>query len=221
MQHPMPQRHLIEQDIIQVCKLLHSKNMLAAADGNVSVRLSEGEILITPSGLNKAFITPQDLAVITLDNQVLKGKPSSERMMHLEVYKLCPQARCIVHAHPPTAIAWSIAKPNLEELPSECISEVILAVGSIPIVPYARPSTQSMGSHLKPYLPQNRVMILARHGALAWGEDLLEAYNGMERLEHSAQILHTAATIGRLTPLPYEEVMALKAMRKKLGERTL
>lgn len=211
----------INQEIIDICERLNAKGMLAAADGNVSYRISDQRILITPTGVNKAFIRPSDLAVITLDNQVLEGKPSGERLMHLEVYKRSPKAKCVVHAHPPTAIAWSVARPELRELPAECLSEVILSVGRIPVVPYARPGTQDMGDALRAFLPECRVMILSRHGAISWGEDLAEAYNGMERLEHSAMILRDAHLLGGLTALPESELRALKELRAKLGERTL
>lgn len=211
----------IADHIVKVCKRLNKKNMLAAADGNISYKISNDQILITPAGQNKAFIEPEDIAVITLDNKIISGNPSSERLMHLEVYRNAPLAKCVVHAHPPTAIAWSVARPELKELPAECLSEVILAVGKIPIVPYARPSSQSMGDQLKPFLPDCRVMILSRHGALSWGECLDEAYNGMERLEHSAQILYFAENLGGLTNLPDAEVKHLYAMRKNLGSKTL
>jgi L-fuculose-phosphate aldolase len=141
--------------------------------------------------------------------------------MHLEVYKRCPKAKAIVHAHPPTAIAWTVAKPDLRELPAEALSELILAVGRVPIAPYARPGTLDMGSVLAPFLPACRVILLARHGALSWGEDLEEAYNGMERLEHISQILKSASDLGGITSLPVEEVKVLREMRAKMGERTL
>lgn len=195
--------------------------MLAAADGNVSFRVSDHEIYITPTGINKAFMKISDMAVIDINGRILKGKPSSERLMHLEVFRRCPAAKSVVHAHPPHAIAWSVAKPEMKELPGESLSEVILAVGTIPIIPYARPSTANMGENLREFLPHNRVMILSRHGALSWGEDLNEAYNGLERLEHSAYILYLAQTLGGLTTLPTHEVVALREMRKKLGEKTL
>lgn len=209
------------EKIVSICRRLNEKNYLASADGNVSYRISDREILITPAGVNKADMSVDDIAVITLDNEIISGRPSSERMMHLEVYRQCSKARAVVHAHPPTSIAWSIACPELKELPADCMSELILAVGKIPIAPYARPGTQQMGDVLAPYLPQCRVMILARHGALSWGEDLNEAYNGMERLEHAAVILKTAHELGGLTSLPSEELTILREMRSKLGERTL
>lgn len=211
----------MNQEIVEVCRRLNAKNLLASADGNVSCRVSDEEILITPTGRNKAQIAADDLAVITLDNRVLRGCPSGERLMHLEVYRRCPMARAIVHAHPPTAIAWSVARPDLTELPGDGLSELILAVGRVPIAPYARPGTEAMGAVLRPFLPASRVLILARHGALSWGEDLEEAYNGMERLEHVAGILKSAAELGGLTPLPRGEVEALWEMRRSLGERSL
>ena len=127
------------EHIVEICRRLNSKNLLAAADGNVSLRLADNEILITPSGRNKAHIRPQDIATITLDNEVVDGVPSGERLMHLEVYRNVQEAKAIVHAHPPAAIAWSIAFPEAKELPSGCMSELILALGSVPIAPYARP----------------------------------------------------------------------------------
>lgn len=211
----------IKNDIIRLAKQLHTKNMLAAADGNISYRINENEILITPAGKPKAFLQPEDLAIITINNDILKGHPSSERLMHLSIYQQCPKARCVIHAHPPKAIAWTIARPDLQELPSECLSELILSAGYIPIAPYARPGTQTMGDVLAPFLPSCRIILLARHGALSWGEDCQEALNGMERLEHTAEILFYAHTLGGLTPLPMEEINILREYRKKIGERIL
>lgn len=206
--------------VLEVCQWLHQRGFLAAADGNVSIR--EGDrIVITPSGRHKGFLEQRDLAEVTLDGQVLSGKPSSERLMHLEVYRRCPKAKAVVHAHPPHAIAWTIAHPNMRELPGECISEVILAAGRIPIIPYARPGTADMGHVLAGEVEEHRMLILSRHGALSWGEDLDEAYWGMERLEHSALVLAQAMALGGLTSLPPEEVAHLRELRKKLGSRTL
>jgi L-fuculose-phosphate aldolase len=211
---------LSAQSLITVAQRLYEKNFLASADGNISLRLTESVIMITPKGVNKARIQTRDLCLITLDNKVLCGQPSSERLMHLEIYKNCPQAKAVVHAHPPHAVAWSIAFPKLKELPKKSLSELILAVGQIPIVPYQRPGSQNMGLSLKKWLPQQRVFILSRHGALSWGEDLEEAYNGMERLEHTALILSLAQNLKGLTELPPKEISYLKKMRTHLGPKT-
>ena len=206
---------------MEICRRLNSKNLLAAADGNVSLRLADNEILITPSGRNKAHIRPQDIATITLDNEVVDGVPSGERLMHLEVYRNVQEAKAIVHAHPPAAIAWSISFPEAKELPSGCMSELILALGSVPIAPYARPGTRDMGKVLAPFLPDSRVMILGRHGAISWGEDLEEAYNGMERLEHTCLILKYAHEFGGISELPPDEISVLREMRARMGGKSL
>lgn len=207
--------------IVEVCRRLYNRNMLAAADGNVSYRTSDNYILITPSARQKAFIEPSDIAVMSSSGDVITGSPSGERLMHLEIYRLCRHARAVVHAHPPHAIAWSLARPEMEELPCDRMSEVILATGGIPMVPYARPGTEAMGHCLRKFLPNSRAMILGCHGAVSWGEDLEEALNGMERIEHSAQILWLAEQLGGAKPLPREEVAVLHEMRRKMGERLL
>lgn len=207
----------MKKQIVEICVRLHDRNMLAAADGNISYRVTDEEILITPSGVAKAFMEPEQMAVVNIKGEVLEGKPSSEMLMHLEVFRCCPTAKAVVHAHPPTAIAWSVARPELQKLPSNCLSEVILAAGDIPFVPYARPGTEDMGKVLIPFLPTHQALILRNHGALCWGADLEEAYRGMERIEHSAQILAAAEKLGGMKPLPPEEIAYLYELRKKIG----
>ena len=216
----MVEHERVRQQIVQVCRWLHQKNMLAAADGNVSCRLDDQNILITPSGRPKGFIQAEEIAKITLQGEVVEGKPSSEKTMHLEVYKRCQKAQAVVHAHPPACIAWSIVHPDTLELP-EAMPEVILATGGIPLVPYARPGTVDMGACLQDYLPQFRAMVLSRHGGLSWGESLQEAYMGMERIEHSAHVLCLAQALSPIRPLPSKEVESLKKIRQKMGPYTL
>lgn len=211
----------IPSQIIRAAQLLHQKNMLAGADGNISFRISDQEILITPAGVAKAFLKTEDLACMNLEGAAIRGTPSSERLMHLQVYQSCPKAKAVVHAHPPHAIAWSIARPHWKELPAECLSEVILACGTIPFVPYARPGTSQLAEQIEPYLSAHRAMILSRHGALAWGESLEEALRGMERIEHSSQILAVAQNLGGWTSLSEEELHFLRESRKKIGEKLL
>jgi L-fuculose-phosphate aldolase len=211
----------IKIQILEICQRLHRRNMLSAADGNISYRVSNDQILITPSGIAKAFMTVDDISVVDIENKIVSGKPSSERLMHLQIFKSCPEARAVIHAHPVHAIAWSIAKPHLKKLPSHCLSEVILATGDIPFVPYARPGSQDMGDVLKPYLPESRALILKRHGALTWGGDLDECYRGMERIENSCEILYLAEKMGGLNPLPLDEIKYLYELRKKIGPTLL
>ncbi len=209
----------ILQSLCEACRRLHDRNLLAAGDGNLSARLPDGRIAMTPSGVAKAWITPEDFTFLQLDGTILRGQPSSERQMHLMIYRTCPEAKVVVHAHPPTAIAWTLARPELKALPSEALPEVILGAGAIPIVPYARPGTAALAEGLKPFLPEHRLLVMARHGAVCWGEDTAEAAGGIERLEHVAQILKAGIDLGGLTALPADELAALRHLRAELGPR--
>lgn len=209
------------QTLVEASAYLHQRQLLVAADGNLSLRLDDQHILITPSGINKSRLKQDGLALMTLNGEILQGKPSSERAMHLEIYRRVPEARAITHAHPPYAIALSLARPYWKTLPVEALPEVMIAAGNIPLVPYARPGSEKMGTSLQPFLPEHRLMILARHGAVCWGESLDETLDGIERLEQISQILTLAESLGGTTPLPAGELQALKQLRQKLGPRIL
>ena len=215
----MVDRHF--EEIREACAHLHARGLLAAADGNISVRLPDDTLLLTPAGVNKARLAPGSLARVALDGRILEGRPSTERAMHLAVYRASPDARVVIHAHPPTAIAWTLARPNLTELPTDALPELLLAAGRVPIVPYARPGTEEMGAVLLPFLPAHRLLLLSRHGALAWGESMEEAVNGIERVEHSALILKIAEELGGTTPVPPLELEELRALRARTGPRLL
>lgn len=130
-------------------------------------------------------------------------------------------AKAVIHAHPPTAVAYSIAHPDAEEIPGRSFSELILAVGRLPIVPFQMPGSPEMGTALHPYIKDSKVMVLARHGALSFGADLVEANNGMERLEHSCEMLLKAKAFGAVTELDDQTIEQLYAMRKNIGDKTL
>ncbi len=208
-------------ELLDGCRRLHAGGLLAASDGNLSVRLPNGLIAMTPSGVPKAKVRLEDLAHLTLAGEVLSGRPSSERAMHLAIYRAVPAAKAVVHAHPPTAIAWSLARPDLKELPADGLPEVILAAGRIPIVPMAIPGTEAMGANLLPFLPDHRLLLLARHGGLCWGEHLDEAVGGLERLEQVANILWKAETLGGAKPLSVPEIEELQALRAKIGSKII
>lgn len=211
----------IAADIVRIAHHLYERRMLYAGDGNISALLPDGTVLITPSGRHKGFITVDDLCRMNQEGETLQGKPSSESSMHLDVYKHCPTARAVIHAHPPHAIAWSIARPDSRELPADCMSEVILAIGGIPVAPFAMPGTKEMGERLRPLLPESRAIILARHGAISWGETLWDAFMGMERLESAAEIICKAESMGGVTSLPAATVRQLRELRTKIGPRSL
>ncbi len=205
----------METRIINICRRLHKKNFLAGCDGNVSARTAEGLIKITPGGLSKRSLKKEQIALMDLEGQPLKGQPSSEKFMHLAVYQEQPRAGAAVHAHPPHAVALSLARPGWRELPA-ALPEIIIALGKVPFVPYVQPGTRQLGGALRPFVKKSQALVLSHHGALTWGESLEEAYMKMEWLEHSCQIICLAESMGAggARPLPAKAVDSLKAAKK-------
>ena len=205
-----PSEAELRGDIVRFCKLLHEKGFLAANDGNVSARLEDGRILVTPTGVAKAFLDPDELAIVDEGGEWLEGRlpPTGELPMHLEILKRRPDIGVVVHAHPPTCIALSLTRnPRLNGV----LPEVILSLGTIEIVPYARPQTEALARALAGRIDHSDAMILERHGTVTVGRSVAEAYFRTERLEHAAQVLWLAHALGRPSPLPDPEVRALLA----------
>ncbi len=161
-------------EIIKVCRKLESKGLIAASDGNVSCRAGEEAILITPSGVSKADMAPDEIAKTSMQGDLLEGpiKPSSEIRMHLHVYRMRPDVSAIVHAHPPMATASTLAGFALD---SKVLPEVWLMLGKVPVAPYATPSTDEVPKSIDPYITGSRAILLCRHGALTFGGGLMEA----------------------------------------------
>lgn len=201
----------LRRDVIDVCKQLHLQGYLAAADGNVSARLPGGDLLVTPSGVPKAFLEPDDLVRLAPDGTPRpgQGKPTGELPMHLAALATRPEANVVVHAHPPTAIALSLFKHlRLEGV----LPEVILSVGKLVVVPYARPLTEALARGVAGGLAESDAVILERHGTVAVGRTLLEAFAWTERVEHACEVLWKAHALGRPTGLPEQEVATLRRM---------
>jgi len=181
-------------EIIKVCRKLESKGLIAASDGNVSCRAGEQCILITPSGVSKGDLEPEDIAKTSMLGELLDGpiRPSSEIRMHLHVYRMRPDVAAIVHAHPPVATASTLAGFPLN---SKALPEVWLMLGKIPVAPYATPSTDEVPQSIDPYIIGSRAILLRRHGALTVGGSLMEACMRMEKLEHFAKVLLYASLL--------------------------
>lgn len=204
----MSSEAFLREDIVRYCRLLHQKGFLAANDGNVSARLEADRILITPTGAHKGFLSPEQLLVIDGAGRLVsgEGRPSSEVAMHLSALKLRPDRTVVMHAHPPTCIALSLLR-NVRL--NGMLPELILSIGELVVVPYARPSSDALGQSLVGYVERHDALILERHGTLTLGRTVHEAYCLIERLEHSAQVLHLAHALGKPMPLPEQEVGAL------------
>jgi L-fuculose-phosphate aldolase len=195
--------------IAEVCRRLYDRGLLAGPDGNVSVRLSDQSILVTPSGLSKVDVTSKDLVIVNLDGKVLDGRrsPSSELAMHLRIYQRRDDVRAVVHAHPPTATGFAVAG---ESFMAPVLPEVILQMGTVPLVPYATPGTEELPDAMEPFLAAHDAFLLANHGATTVGATLVAAHQRMESLEHAARILLAARSVGRVNELNASEANRLR-----------
>lgn len=185
----------IKKQIIKTCRRLDQLGFVAATDGNVSARLDDGRILITPSMLAKADIIEGQLLVCNMEGKVLigKGTASSEIKMHLYAYRMRSDVRAIVHAHPPTATGFATAGISLAD---PVLPELVLTVGTVPLAKYATPSTEEVPKSIAPYIKKHNAILLANHGVLTMGKDITEALHRMERVEHLAKVLLTAKQVG-------------------------
>lgn len=202
--------------IVRVCRRLYERGLVAGPDGNVSVRLSGDTILVTPAGLSKVDVTPEDLVVVSLTGERLQGRrpPSSELKMHLRIYQRRPDAHAVVHAHPPTATGFGVAG---EGFVAPVLPEVILQMGAVPLVPYVTPGTQAFADSFEPLLDRYDAFLLANHGATTLGPSLEVAHQRMESLEHAARITLTARLLGRVHELSAEDVRALRPSGEDRG----
>ena len=199
--------------LVQAGRDLYNAGMLAGSDGNLSVRLEDGNILVTPSGLPKGRLEADDLILVDAEGKQLKGrrKASSELPMHLFIYKNRPDVRACVHSHAPHAAAFATAG---EPLPADVLPEVVLFVGEIPLTDYAPPGTEAVPASLEPYVAAHQAFLLRNHGLLTIGATLEEAMNRHETVEHYAHILLHARTLGKVASIPAEDRARLVRLRR-------
>jgi len=198
--------------IVDVCHRLYERGLIAGPDGNVSVRLATGAIVITPSGRSKGMVTADSLIVVDSTGRVLEGdtRPSSEMRMHLRIYARRADVNAVVHAHPPTATGFGVAGLSIT---APVLPEVILQMGAVPLVPYATPGTDALPDSMEPFLMQHDAFLLANHGATTVGPTLEVAHQRMESLEHAARILFVARSLGTVNELSAADVMALRGQK--------
>jgi L-fuculose-phosphate aldolase len=212
-----PERAAARRDIVRVCRRLYEAGLIAGQDGNVSVRLTSGTLLVTPAGFCKVDVGEADLVELDLNGAKVSGQgaASSEVGMHLHIYHRRPDVCAVVHAHPPVATGFGVAGLDFMD---DVLPETIFHLGGVPLVPYAMPGTAALSDALEPYLAAHDAFVLANHGATTIGPSLLLAHQRMESLEHAARILLTARTLGRVNPLSPADADALRVAR--LAART-
>jgi len=206
----------LRADMVEVGRRMYAREMTDANAGNLSARLGPDRLLMTPKSVCKGFMTPDMMCITDLDGRKLQGDrdPSTEMLMHLEVYRQRPDVQAVVHAHPPTATGFAVAGIPLDRA---VLAEVLTTLGSIPIAEYATPSTSELPDAVRRYIKAHDGMLLANHGALTVGPDLMSAYYKMETIEHFAKISLVARTLGRENLITREEVDRLQGLRGMYG----
>lgn len=209
------------EELVRFGRMLYDKGYIGSVEGNLSVRLAPDRILITPSGLNKGFMRPEQMVIVDPDGRSVGGyaargglRPTSELPMHLEAYRQRDDISAVIHAHPPQAVTLTIAGIPI----ADClIPEVIVLLGTIPTTPYATPSSDENARAIRSVIPYHDAVMLERHGSLTVGRDLWEAFNRLETIERSAAIGLALAQLGVHNPLPPAEIDKLLAQRQRLG----
>lgn len=200
------------REICEVGRWIYDRGYVAATDGNISVRLDSRRILTSPTCLNKGMMTPNDLVIIDHDGVKLSGgrKPSSEIGMHLLIYRRRPDVNAICHAHPPTATGYAAAGIPLNRA---ILAELVVTLGCVPLARYGTPGTPELAAAIEPLVENHDAMLLANHGVVAYGQDLLTAFFRMDTVEHSARIGLVSRMLGKQVLLSQDEVGKLLAYR--------
>lgn len=214
----MVSEYEIKKQICDIGKRIYNRGMVAANDGNISVKLSDNEFLCTPTGVSKGFMTPDYICKVDAKGNVIQAngvfKPSSEIKMHMRVYKERPDVKSVVHAHPIYATSFAIAGIPLTQ---PIMPEAVIALGCVPIAEYGTPSTEEIPDAVSKYLQYYDAVLLANHGALSYSDSLLAAYHKMESLEFYAQLLFQSKQLGGPKELSEEQVQRLYEIRRKFG----
>lgn len=214
----MQNEDMIKQEMCEIGRRVYERGMVAANDGNFSVKINENEFLCTPTGVSKGFMKPECICRIDARGQLLKEnggfRPSSEMKMHLRVYQERPDVGAVVHAHPPYATTFAAAGIELEQ---PILSEAVLTLGKVPVAKYGTPSTQEVPDAVAEYLQDYDAMLLANHGALTYGDSLMNAYYKMESVEFYARILYQTKMLGGAKELTREQVEDIYEIRRRSG----
>jgi len=203
------------RDLITVCHLMYERSYVVSSDGNVSVRLDDGRILATPTMTCKGRMTDDLIAVTDIDgNKLNERKASSELAMHLLIYRERPDVKAVCHAHPPHGTAFAVAGLAIDQ---PILSEVILTLGCVPLASYGTPSTDELTQQMQPLVKHHNALLMANHGAVAYGSDLWQAWDRLETLEHTAKIAILSRMLGGSKNLPADAVEKLINVREKAG----
>ncbi len=191
------------KEICKVGKLLYDKGLIAGTEGNISCRLPSGDILITPSGVCKGMMQPEELSVIDSSGKpkARSNKPSSEYRIHLLAYQRRPEIEAVVHAHPSYATGFALAGIAIE---AGGLPEFRDTFGNVPFVPFGEPGTSELAGALEKFIATGHTYLLENHGLVSLGTSLLEAFYRLEMAEHCAKALYLALQIETATAMDME-----------------
>lgn len=208
--------HKIKQDICDIGRRIYNKGFAAANDGNISVRVSENQVLCTPTMHSKGFLNPEDIATVDMNGKQVAGakKRSSEALLHLEIYKNREEVKSVVHCHPPHATAFAVAR---EPIPQCVLPEVEIFLGDVPIAKYETPGSQEFADTILPFVRKTNIMVLANHGTVSYGENVERAYWWTEVLDAYCRILMLSRQLGRVSYFSESEERELLGLKQQLG----
>ena len=208
--------HKIKQDICEIGRRLYNKGFAAANDGNITVRISDNEVLCTPTMHSKGFLKVEDICTIDMTGKQIAGikKRSSEALLHLEIYKQRPEIKSVVHCHPPHATAFAVAR---EPIPHCVLPEVEVFLGDVPITRYETPGGQAFADTVLPFVNKTNIIILANHGTVSFGVDVEQAYWWTEILDAYCRILMLSRQLGNVSYFNENEERELLDLKQKWG----
>jgi len=208
--------HKIKQDICEIGRRLYNKGFAAANDGNITVRISDNEVLCTPTMHSKGFLKVEDICTIDMTGKQIAGikKRSSEALLHLEIYKQRPEIKSVVHCHPPHATAFAVAR---EPIPQCVLPEVEVFLGDVPITRYETPGGQAFADTVLPFVNKTNIIILANHGTVSFGVDVEQAYWWTEILDAYCRILMLSRQLGNVSYFNENEERELLDLKQKWG----
>jgi L-fuculose-phosphate aldolase len=209
----------IREEIVYWSRKVQEYGYVSATDGNLSMRIDENRVIITPSGVPKGEMTLDAPIIMDMEGNKLEGdgKPSSEGKLHIEVYRLRPDVDAVIHAHPPKCIAFTVAGIPIDTC---LLPEVVVTIGAIPTSAYATPTTDEVPESIRPHIMKSDAVMLARHGSLTVGKCLKSAFKILEKMEHCATIAMYAKILGGPVPFTEEELKKLYDLRPSWGVRT-
>lgn len=217
-----PREGELRQEIVHIGRMMYERGLLCGFEGNLSTRLDNERILITPSGLHKGMLRPEQLLIVDTSGRIVgyqtearRGlRPTSELPMHLEAYRQRPDILAVVHAHPPITVALSIAGIPMD---TPLLPEVIVLLGTIPMAPYAMSSSEEGATAIRDLIGRYDAIILQRHGTITVGDSLSQAFMRLETVEQNARIHYMLAGLGAGGPLEGNELRKLLRMRRGMG----